>query len=141
MAAMAPSGVTKRTKAHAWPLRLPPRMRKTSSTSPCSSKIRFSVSSSVPGGAPPTKSLFSRLGCVNTGKTCCSCLAGKEPSDKPLSDNDNSEGSLPSGITPRGAFVAGRPSMKGASPPAPGSTIPRRDWPSRRRIGDSRSIF
>jgi len=36
MAAMAPSGVTKRTKAHAWPLRLPPRMRKTSSTSPWS---------------------------------------------------------------------------------------------------------
>jgi len=37
-------------------------MTKTSSTSPCSAKISFRVSSSVPGGAPPMKSLFSGLG-------------------------------------------------------------------------------
>ena len=39
MAATAPSAVVNRTNAQAWPERLPPRITKTSSTSPCSEKI------------------------------------------------------------------------------------------------------
>jgi hypothetical protein len=39
MAAMAPSAVVNRINAHAWPDLEPPRITKTSSTSPCSEKI------------------------------------------------------------------------------------------------------
>mmetsp|Transcript_55867 Transcript_55867/g.148293 ORF Transcript_55867/g.148293 Transcript_55867/m.148293 type:complete len:209 (-) Transcript_55867:160-786(-) len=63
IAACAIACVSNRMNAHAMPERLPPRMMKTSSTVPCCSKICRSSSSELPGGHPPTNSLFSAFVC------------------------------------------------------------------------------